>query len=120
MTFDEWLCANFDEAEIAAHGEHMRSAWSAATLKQKGASRPSLVTIEPIILARAEAAAVLSISVTGLESLVAAGECPAPVQIGKGRVGWLVDELRAYARSLKPSRILPPVNAGLGRPGKPS
>ena len=80
----------------------------------------TIVKIEPIILARAEAAAVLSVSESGLDVLIADHGCPAPVQIGKGRVGWLVDDLRAYARSLKPSKLLPPVNAGYGRAGKPA
>jgi predicted DNA-binding transcriptional regulator AlpA len=78
----------------------------------------TIVTIKPMYLAREEAAKLLAMSTTTLEGLAAKGEAPAPRQISKGRVAWLVEELEAWARSRPKSEMLPPENSGYGRAGK--
>ena len=82
--------------------------------------RTTVVTIKPMYLAREEAARFLAISTTTLEGMAAKGEVPVPRQVSKGRVGWLVEELEAWARSRPKSELLPPENSGYGRAGKPS
>lgn len=77
-----------------------------------------IVTIKPLYLAREEAAKLLAISTTTLETMAAKGEAPGPRQISKGRVGWLVEELEAWARSRPKSELLPPPDSGYGRAGK--
>lgn len=77
-----------------------------------------IVTIKPMYLAREEAAKFLSIGTTTFEELCAKGEAPSPRQVSKGRVGWLVEELEAWARSRPKSGSLPPKNSGYGRAGK--
>lgn len=78
----------------------------------------AIVTIKPMYLAREEAAKFLAIGTTTLEEMCAKGEAPAPRQVSKGRVGWLVEELEAWARSRPKSEALPPKNSGHGRAGK--
>lgn len=78
----------------------------------------SIVTIKPMYLPRDEAAKFLSIGTSTLEEMCAKGEAPAPRQVSKGRVGWLVEELEAWARSRPKSESLPPRNSGVGRAGK--
>lgn len=78
-----------------------------------------IVTIKPILLSRASAAAVLSISESMLDALVARGDLPKPRKISSGRSGWLTEELDAWSRALPESDLLPPVNSGFGRAGKP-
>ncbi|MEJ8821431.1 AlpA family phage regulatory protein [Variovorax humicola] len=75
--------------------------------------------IRPLYLARDHAAAYLALSVGTLDNLVARGDAPKPRKLSQGRVGWLVDDLDAWGRARPESDILPPVNSGLGRAGKP-
>lgn len=77
-----------------------------------------IVFVAPAVLARANAAAFLSISESMLIDLVAKGQAPKPRKISAGRSGWLVKELQAWADGLPVSDLLPPVNCGLGRAGK--
>jgi prophage regulatory protein len=78
----------------------------------------TVVTIKPMYLAREEAAKFLAIGTTTLEEMCAKGEAPAPRQVSRGRVGWLVEELEAWARSRPKSESLPPRNSGVGSAGK--
>lgn len=78
----------------------------------------TIVTIKPMYLAREEAARFLSISTTTLETMAAKCEAPGPRQVSKGRVGWLVEELEAWARNRPKSELLPPPDSGYGRAGK--
>lgn len=79
-----------------------------------------IVTIQPLYLAKPQAAAFLSISESMLESLVSKGEAPKPRQISKGRVGWLVEDLIAWGKARPVSELLPPPDSGYGRAGKPA
>jgi prophage regulatory protein len=77
-----------------------------------------IVHIEPMYLAREEAAAFLSISTAQFERLVAAGDLPKQRKLSAGRTGWLVEELRAWGHARPVSDLLPPENAGQRRAGK--
>jgi prophage regulatory protein len=83
------------------------------------ASTRTTIQIEPLYLARGEAAAFLSISEAQLERLVAAGDMPKPRKLSAGRTAWLVDELRDWGRSRPVSDLLPPVNAGQRNRARP-
>lgn len=82
-------------------------------------STTTLVTMRPIYLARPQAAAVLSVSESTLDQLVAERKAPAPRQISAGRVAWLTEELEAWARERPVSELLPPKGSGHGRAGRP-
>jgi len=71
-----------------------------------------------MFLARADAAAFLSLSVSTFDNLVARG--PKPRKISEGRVAWLVEDLEAWGRARTASNLLPPENSGYGRAGKPT
>ena len=79
-----------------------------------------MLAVQPLYVARQEAAAMLSISETTLESLVAKREAPAPRRLSAGRVAWLVEDLVNWARERPVSDALPPINYGFGRAGKPA
>lgn len=81
--------------------------------------KPSIVHIPPLFLARANAAVFLSISESMLDTLVARGDVPKPRKLSKGRSAWLVADLVEWGTSLPESDLLPPVNSGHGRAGKP-
>jgi len=83
------------------------------------APKPKTITMEPIVLRRKEAAAALSISESMLDALVAREILPRPKKISSGCVGWLTEDLKTWSRALPESDLLPPVNAGYGRAGKP-
>lgn len=81
--------------------------------------KTSIVHVSPLFLARANAAAFLSISESMLDTLVARGDLPRPRKISAGRSAWLVDELVAWGRARPISDLLPPAKSGYGRSGKP-
>lgn len=78
-----------------------------------------IVHIPPLFLARANAAAYLSISESMLDVLVARGDVPKPRKISSGRSAWLVDELAQWGKARPISDLLPPPGSGYGRAGKP-
>lgn len=80
--------------------------------------RAPIVHVPPLFLARANAAAYLSISESMLDTLVARGEVPKPRKISSGRSAWLVEELSAWGKSRPVSDLLPPPGCGYGRAGK--
>ena len=82
--------------------------------------RRQIVSIKPLFLARADAAAFLSIGESTLDELVARGDAPRPRKVSAGRVAWLVEDLENWGRDRPVSDHLPPVNSGYGRGGKPS
>jgi len=65
-----------------------------------------MISIEPIAVDRDAAAALLSVSVSSLESGVRYGRIPPPRAIG-GLSRWLVSELRECAAALPVSERLP-------------
>lgn len=77
-----------------------------------------IVHTPPLFLARANAAAYLSISESMLDNLVARGEVPKPRKLSAGRSAWLVEELAAWGKSRPESDLLPPPGCGYGRAGK--
>ena len=79
-----------------------------------------MLAVQPLYVARQEAAAMLSISETTLEALVAKRDAPAPRRLSAGRVAWLVEDLVTWARERPVSDALPPINSGFGRAGKPA
>lgn len=81
--------------------------------------RPSPVTIAPLFLNRAHAAAFLSLSESQFEAMASRGEAPKPRQISKGRTAWLVEELIAWGKDRPVSDLPPPPGTGYGRAGKP-
>lgn len=82
--------------------------------------RRRIVFIQPLFLARADAAAFLTIGESTLDDLVARGLAPKPRKISAGRVAWLVEDLENWGRERPESDLLPPENSGYGRRGKPS
>lgn len=82
--------------------------------------KEKVVWVKPLYLAREDAAAFLSISSAMLEKLVSAGDAPKPRKLSSGRTAWLVDELEAWGRARPVSDLLPAVNSGYGRAGKPA
>ena len=76
-----------------------------------------IITIEPILLDREAAASAATLSTGLMERLIAQGEFPRPRKLSKGKVGWLPDEIREWARTRPVSDLLPPANSG-GRKGR--
>lgn len=74
--------------------------------------KPPLVQIRPAILALEDAAAYLAIGTRTFQTLVSQKFIAQPRQISKGRVGWLVADLDAFATSLPVADALPPPNTG--------
>lgn len=88
------------------------------TKKPEKAEKVTIVHTPPLFLARANAAAYLSISESMLDALVARGAAPKPRKISPGRSAWLLEELAEFGRSLPESDLLPPPGCGYGRAGK--
>lgn len=82
--------------------------------------RQPIVTIKPLFLTRADAAAFLSIGESTLEDLVVRGEAPRPRKLSSRRVAWLVEDLENWGRERPASDLLPPRNSGYGQRGKPA
>ena len=76
-----------------------------------------VLAIEPLFLDRAQAACYLSISTSMLEQIAAKDDGPRPRKLSSGRVGWLVEDLKAWGRARPVSDLLPPAGSGYGRAG---
>lgn len=77
------------------------------------------VTIEPLLVDRETAAAMLrGMSVSTFEALTRKEELLKPRMVAGRLVGWPVDNLRAWANSRPISDQLPPRDCGGGRKGK--
>lgn len=74
--------------------------------------------VQPIFLDLPTVAQVVSLSESAVQGLVRKGEFPQPRQLSGRRVGWLMPEVQQWAESRPVSQILPPPNAGVGRPRK--
>jgi len=79
--------------------------------------RRSIVTIRPLFLGRADAAAFLAISESTLDNLVARGALPKPRKLSAARTAWLVEDLESWGRERPVSDLLPPKNSGNGKTG---
>lgn len=75
-----------------------------------------IVRVEPIIVDRPTAAALVALSETSIERQVIAGEFPAPVKLSGNRVGWRYADLVEWAKNLPPSDILPVHQPRKGKP----
>lgn len=80
--------------------------------------RHPIVFIQPLFLARADAAAFLALGESTFENLVARGDAPKPRKLSAGRTAWLVEDLENWGRERPESDLLPPKNSGYGRRGK--
>lgn len=89
-------------------------------MSTKNIEMAKIVHTPPLFLARANAAAYLSISESMLDNLVARGEVPKPRKLSAGRSAWLVEDLTAWGKSRPESDLLPPPGCGFGRAGKPA
>ncbi|MDY0747328.1 hypothetical protein SNE35_22690 [Paucibacter sp. R3-3] len=80
----------------------------------------TIIALEPMFLAKPQAAAFLSVSLSTIDVLVNSGALPKPRKISANRTGWLVQDLREFALTRPVSDLAPPKGAGYGRAGKPS
>ena len=85
--------------------------------KRKSIER-SLIYLEPLILAKPDAAAFISVSESMVDKLVAQKRLKPPRKISSGRAGYLVADLKEFVQGLPVSDLLPPPNSGYGRAGK--
>ncbi len=89
--------------------------------RTRGKAQPrAIVYIEPLYLAKPDAAAFLSVSESTLDNLVQKKKIKPPRKISENRSGYLVADLREYGENLPASDLLPPRNSGYGRAGKPA
>lgn len=72
---------------------------------------------ETIIMSKAKVAEAVSLSESTVEELVRRGEFPRPRVLSGKRVGWLVDEVVAWAKARPVSDQAPPPNTA-GRRGR--
>jgi prophage regulatory protein len=75
--------------------------------------------LQPIAVDRKTAASFVLLSESTIDTLVRSGDFPKPRQVSPKRVVFLVRELTEWLESRPVSDILPPVNSGYGRAGKP-
>lgn len=87
--------------------------------KRKALTR-SVIYIEPLILAKPDAAAFISVSESMVDKLVQQKRLKPPRKISNGRMGYLVADLKEFVQGLPVSDLLPPRNSGYGRAGKAS
>lgn len=79
----------------------------------------STITIEPLAVDKETAAAMLGgISPSTLETLGRTEPLLQPVELSTRRVGYPVENLKAWLRTRPKSTQLPPENCGIGRKGK--
>jgi prophage regulatory protein len=80
--------------------------------RRSRARTANALPVQPLLVDRGTAAAMLGISESMLEELVRQEQAPKPRQLGARRVGWLVRELVELAEALPVSSVLPPANTG--------
>jgi prophage regulatory protein len=80
--------------------------------RRSRARAAAALPVQPLIVDRATAAAMLSVSERTLEELVRTGVAPQPRQLSANRVGWRVRDLEEFAAGLPASQVLPPRNTG--------
>lgn len=78
--------------------------------KRTRAAGVAALSVDPILVDRHVAAALVALSEPTLERLVREGSFPAPRKVSNGRVAWLVAELRAWSEARPKSDLLPPPN----------
>lgn len=75
-------------------------------------NKKNLVTIEPICVRLDDLAELVGLSRSNIERLIRNNDFPKPRQASKGRVVWLVREVKEWAESRPVSNCLPPPNCG--------
>jgi len=75
--------------------------------------------MQPIALDREATAEFVLLSKSTMDNLIRVDQFPKPRQISPNRVVFLVRELVEWMESRPVSDILPPINTGYGRAGKP-
>lgn len=80
--------------------------------RRSRAKAAAALPVQPLLVDKSTAAAMLAISEGALEQLVRQGRAPQPRQVSAGRVGWLVRELAEHVETLPVSQLLPPRNTG--------
>lgn len=78
------------------------------------------MTVPHAALDRESAAKFVWLSESTMDKLVQKGDFPKPRKVSANRVVFLVKELTAWLEDRPVSDILPPVNSGYGRGGKPA
>ena len=76
------------------------------------------MNIQPIIVKKDVAAAIVALSESTIDNLEKAGDFPRRRRISNGLVGYLVRELEEWAESRPVSDLLPAPESGYGRAGK--
>ena len=77
------------------------------------------MNIQPIIVKKDVAAAIVALSESTIDNLEEAGDFPKRRKISTSSVGYLVRELEEWAESRPVSDLLPAPDCGYGRAGKP-
>jgi len=77
------------------------------------------MNLQPIVLDRKSAAEFVLLSESTIDNLIRVNQFPRPRQVSPKRVVFLVRELIEWMEGRPVSDILPPVNTGFGRAGKP-
>lgn len=78
--------------------------------KRTRAAGVAALSVDPILVDRRVAAALVALSEPTLERLVREGSFPAPRKVSNGRVAWLMAELRAWGEARPKSDLPPPRN----------
>lgn len=73
------------------------------------------LSLDPIMVDRHMAAALMALSEPTIERLVREGAFPAPRKLSGNRVAWLLSELQTWCEERPVSDLLPPKNAGRRR-----
>ena len=79
-------------------------------------NKTSKVIMQPITVDLETTAESVSLSTSTVQNLIRKGEFPAPRILSKGRVGWLVEEIQAWAKDRPISDLPPPPNTGAKKP----
>ena len=66
------------------------------------------IQLQPLLVERSMAAAIVGVSLSTFETLVSRGKAPKPKQASPGCVRWLVADLQAWAINLPEADGLPP------------
>jgi prophage regulatory protein len=78
--------------------------------KRTRAAGVAALSLDPILVDRHTAAALVALSEPTLERLVREGAFPSPRKVSNGRVAWLMAELRDWSLARPKSDLMPPPN----------
>ncbi|NTV09170.1 MAG: AlpA family phage regulatory protein [Zoogloea sp.] len=75
------------------------------------------VLVKPLVVDIETVAAIVSMSVSGVQAQIRAGDFPQPRKVSPRRVGWLLREVEQWAESRPLSDLPPPPNTGAKKNG---